>query len=130
MLLTLPNELGVARFFGLQEDAMTWLPIPFFPAGVAFVLVRATGLRHRWSWLVKGLVFGLLAAVIWVYALVVILALAGGLGMTAGASAGEKIWRTIEAPTARPVALTVAGLGVVVPALTGAADLYLQLHTP
>ena len=130
LLLTLPNELGVARFFGLQEDAMTWLPIPFFPAGVAFVLVRATGLRHRWSWLVAGLVFGLLAAVIWVHALVVILALAGGLGMAAGASVGEKIWRTIEAPTARSVALTVAGLGVVVPALTGAADLYLRLHTP
>lgn len=84
---------------------------------------------HRWSWLVAGLVFGLLAAVIWVHALVVILALAGGLGMAAGASVGEKIWRAIEAPTARSVALTVAGLGVMVPALTGAADLYLRLHT-
>jgi isocitrate/isopropylmalate dehydrogenase len=61
--------------------------------------------------------------------LVVILALAGGLGMAAGASIGEKISRAIEAPTARSVALTVAGLGVMVPALTGAADLYLRLHT-
>ena len=121
------GALGTAKYFGIQHDPRSWLPIPFLPSAVALLALRAFGVEERWAWAGGGVLFGL-CSMIWSPHLLLVPVAA--LCMTAGAYAGRYFWNTIASPTRRSVVVTVMLFGIGVPAITGVADLYLRLHSP
>ena len=126
-VMALPQEFGTARYFGLQHDARNWMPVPVLPAALGFLVARRLGAGERASWAVAGAVFGLLALAWSPHLLLVPLAI----GMTvAGADVGRRMWRVVQRPTSRSVVGLAALFGIGIPALTGAVDLFLRLHTP
>ena len=122
------GALGTARYFGIQHDPRSWLPIPFLPSALAFAVLRAAaGMGERWAWAGAGLIFRLCSMIWSPYLLLVPMA---ALCMTAGAYAGRYFWNTIASPTRRSVLVTVVLFGTGVPAITGVADRHLRVHTP
>jgi hypothetical protein len=126
-LLPVPTDLGVARAFGLAATPRAWLPLPILPAALLWLGLRALRVAPPFAWLSTGLVFGLLVA--WIWGAPTGLALLAAPAMLLGAQLGEGFFRAVDTPTPRTV-LPVLALGLVMPALTGAVDLYLRTHTP
>ena len=120
------TDLRTARYFGLQHDPRNWLPLPVFPAAAGFVVARALGAGDRLAWAISGSVFGI-CGLAWDpnLALVPLAAVA----LLGGADIGRRMWRVVERPTGRSVAILALGFGIAIPAMTGAVDLYLRLHT-
>jgi hypothetical protein len=121
------TELGTARYFGLQHDPRNWLPLPVLPAVAGFVIVRTGGVSERWAWAIAGSIFGA-CSLVWDPSL--ILLPVGAIAMLAGAEVGRRMWRVVDRPTGRSVAMLALLFGIGIPALTGVADLYLRMHTP
>ena len=126
--LMVGGERRAARFFGLEADARTWLPVPYLAAALALVVLRAARLGDRWAWAGGGVAFGLLAARFWGQDPLLILPAA--LALVVGAHLGARIFDLLERPTARGVTTLVGLLGVGIPATLGVVDLWLRAHTP
>jgi hypothetical protein len=125
-VLSLPTDIGVARYFGLQHDARNWLPVPVLPAALGFVVARSLGAGERVAWLVAGVIFGL-ASLVWDPYLVLIPVAA--IAVLAGAEAGRRAWDVVHQPSGRSIAALAVLFGIAVPAFTGVIDLYLRFHT-
>jgi len=126
IVVTLPGDFGTARYFGLQHDARNWLPIPVLPAALGFVVARALGAGERAAWAMAGAIFGFYS-LLWDPHLLVIPVAA--VAVLAGAELGQRMWAVIQRPTGRSVATLAVLFGIGIPAVTGAVDLYLRLHT-
>ena len=127
VVAALPADLGTARYFGLQHDARNWLPVPVFPAALAYVAARAIGAGERWAWLAAGGVFGV-GSLLWDPHIVLVPVAA--IALLGGAEAGRRAWAVVTKPSGRSVVILAVLFGIGVPAITGAVDLYLRLHTP
>jgi len=127
-LLPLGGDYRVARALGLAAVPGAWLPLPYLPATVALLLARAVRLPEPLSWAAAGLAFGGATAASW--GAPPLLALAAGPAMAAGAMAGQWALHTLEAPSARRVGVLLGLLGVGLPLVCGAVDLFLRMHTP
>jgi hypothetical protein len=124
----LSGDYRTARHLGLAVDPAVWLPLPYLPAAMVLVAAGAIRLVDRWAWAATGVTFGTCAAAIWGAPL--LLALGAGPALVGGAAAWRWGWRTLEAPSPRPVAMLVALLAGALPLLCGAVELYLRTHTP
>ena len=126
MLADLFDDLWHSNF-GLQHDARNWLPVPVFPAAMAFVAARAIGAGERLAWLAAGGVFGV-GSLLWDPHLLLVPVAA--ISLLGGAEAGRRVWAVVAKPTGRAVLTLAVLFGIAVPGVTGAVDLYLRLHTP
>ncbi len=124
----LDTYLQVTNF---AQTPANWLPLPLFPAAVAFLLARLARIPERWAWLPAGLVYGLFLVVIWgPYAplgLPLIL-LAAPIALL-GSLVGDAVFGVLERAEYTRVWLLLL-VALAVPFLTGSVDLYLRLHTP
>ena len=131
----LTSELG--RSFGLGAGFLLGIPIV-----VPAIVISARGARPiGWrTWALAGLAYGVVAALLsGVVAATVWKTPSGATGAGAllaaplcvvGARLATRIWSVVMAPTRRGVLAFVVLAGIVVPAFTGAIDLYLRAHTP
>ncbi|MGI8608939.1 MAG: hypothetical protein ACR2MY_06890 [Candidatus Dormibacteria bacterium] len=127
LITGLAADFGTARYFGLQHDIRNWLPVPVLPAAAAFAIAHTLGAGERWCWSAAGIAFGV-GSLVWAPHLVLVPVAAAA--VLAGAEAGRRIWRVVERPSGRSVVTLAILFGMGLPAVTGALDLYLRLHTP
>ena len=124
------RELDQYFRLNLEKEAANWLPLPLLPAAVAVAVMPRLQLGERWTWLVAGAVFGVLAALIWgPQPQIAVLVVLSTLAMLLGARLGTWTYRALERPVRADVLrLIAAGIGV--PFLVGMVDLYLRRVTP
>ncbi|HEX5940135.1 MAG TPA: hypothetical protein VFZ12_07220 [Dehalococcoidia bacterium] len=126
-LFSMSGELRTARYFGIEDDPQNWLPVPFLPAFLAFLVCRGLRCPETVAWLVAGLTFGVVATSWWEARGSV--ALVAAPVMLVGARLGGAVEGVIRSPT--PVATRRLALtwGLVAPLCLGAVDLYLRANT-
>ncbi len=136
VLWTLLGALGDLRSAARLETVRpfmrtpaTWLPLPILPAALALLGALRLGWSERRAGYVAGLVFGILAYLVWVNMLLALpLVLLAAPALALGMWLGRSVSRTLDTPTglgARALPL----IAVIVPLLTGAVDLYLRMRT-
>jgi hypothetical protein len=104
-----------------------WLPPPFLPATIVLLFATRLGATGRWAWLLAGLAAGLWSLV-WVpHAGLALLCAPLTL---AGSALGNRIAQIVERPAQRAVLVLTVLVAGVIPAFTGAIDLYLRHNTP
>ncbi len=129
--ITLVTDRALVRALDISGGPAAWLPLPIFPAALVFVALDARGVSGDRAWLAAGLTFGLLALATWGSGpLWLAAAAAGGPAMLLGARAGRRVHALIESPTRGDLSWFVPLVGLGLPALTGAVDLYLRMNTP
>ncbi|HEY2593623.1 MAG TPA: hypothetical protein VGK33_06960, partial [Chloroflexota bacterium] len=100
---------------------------PLLPAAVGYALAHRLGVRSYWAWAGAG--WGAcLASLVWVHD--PLLALVFGPLAMGGAWLAERVLSVVETPTRRTVIATACVVGVLLPVVSGVADLYLRTHTP
>jgi hypothetical protein len=99
---------------------------PFFPAAAGYATLRLAGVRGRYAWLGAG--WGACLASL-VFVPNVALAIACGPLAVLGAWLGERILDVVETPRRQTVVLAWVVIGVAIPVLSGALDLYFRQHT-
>jgi hypothetical protein len=130
-VITLVSDRALVRALEVEGGPAGWLPLPILPAALVFVWLTRRGVADERAWAVAGLTFGLLCLAVWGDGwLHLAFALAGGPAMLAGARLGASVHRIIESPTREQLAWFVPVVGVLLPAVTGAVDLYLRMNTP
>jgi hypothetical protein len=100
---------------------------PFLPAATGYAVLRLTGVRGWWAWLGPGWGACLVSLVF-----VPNVALAIGCGPLAvpGAWLAERILNVVDTPRRQTVLLAWLVIGLAIPVVSGALDLYLRQHTP
>lgn len=130
-VLTLVSERALVRALDIGGGPAAWLPLPILPSAAVYLLATGRGAGEAWSWVAAGVTFGLLSLAVWGHGgWWVATALAAGPAMAAGARAGGGVWRVLQAPDRATLAWFVPAVGLGLPALTGAVDLYLRFNTP
>jgi hypothetical protein len=100
---------------------------PLLPAALGYALARRVGVRSLWAWAGAG--WGAcLAGLIWTHD--PLLALVFGPLAVGGAWLAERVLSVVESPTRRTVITTACVIGLLLPAISGVADLYFRMHTP
>jgi hypothetical protein len=127
-VLAVSGERREARFYGLEADPRTWLPVPYLAAALTVSILRVAHVRERWCWIVAGLPFGVLAILAWGASPALVLV--AGPALLAGASIGDWIFRVLERPTGRGVLAVIGLLGLGIPLVSGIVDLFLRARTP
>jgi hypothetical protein len=129
-VLTMFGDRNSARFLDVSGDPANWLPLPIVPAALVFAWLVGKGIPQARAWVAAGVLFGLLTLLVWGSGPVAAAAaLAAGPMMWGGAVVGARIFKVVEAPTRKDLSWAVPLLGVGMPLLTGAVDLYLRVAT-
>ena len=111
----------------LMRDPRTWAAVPLLPTAGLFVILIKLGLPERSSWVLAGLLFGVLTLGIWGNGpFYVLMALVASAVLLFGATAGKHLAHALADPTAAHVRsiLLVAAL---YPLALGCLDLLLRL---
>ena len=129
--LLLVSGLGVALALFDRTGPSIWarllLAPPFLPAALGYAAAHRLGLNSLVAWSVAGWI---VCAVSLVWVSNPLLALICGPLALIGVWIAERLIDVIDAPSRRSVIATAAIVGVLLPAFTGAIDLYLRTHTP
>jgi hypothetical protein len=113
-----------------EGEARGWgrllLVPPFLPAAAGYAALRLARVCDRWAWLGAG--WGAcLASLVFVPSLA--LAIACGPLAILGAWLAERILEVVDTPRRQTVVLLSVAVGLALPAVSGALDLYLRMHT-
>jgi len=129
--LTLVSERALVRALDVTGGPAAWLPLPIFPAALLYLFLVQRGVGEAGAWAATGVVFGALCLLVWgegpLWAAAV---LAAGPAMVFGARAGARVHAIVERPAREQLSWFVPLVGLGLPALTGAVDLYLRAGTP
>lgn len=127
LLATLLSGERDAAYLGLQGDPKNTSPIPYIVPALAFALFARVRLGDAWAWRFAGLLYGVAAAVVWPSGLLPLVAAAPAMAL--GAPLGGLIADIIRSPDVRVWRL-LAVVGIGLPVVTGAIDLFLRSRTP
>jgi hypothetical protein len=109
-------------FLALSHNPANWLPMPFFPTAVAFVVLRRFG--ERMALTGAAVVFGLLAVWIWQVTILTVPFVIVALWL--GSAIGGWLYAALREPSRKQLALIVSLGGLMMPALFGSIDLLLR----
>jgi hypothetical protein len=125
------SAVGIALALLDRETSSLWARLlsapPFLPAALGYAAARRVGSNHRLAWLVAGWV-ACAVSLVWVPNPP--LALVFGPTVLVGVWVAERLIGVINAPSRASVVVTATVVGLLVPAMTGALDLYWRTHTP
>jgi hypothetical protein len=100
---------------------------PFLPAALGYAGMRRIGVRGPWAWLGAGWGAAVVSLVVTKEPLVALLS--GPLALL-GAYVGERLLAVVDHPSRRAVIATAFAVGILLPVLGGALDLYWRMNTP
>lgn len=122
---------GVALAMLDREGPSIWARVllapPFLPAALGYAAAHRLGANKLLAWSVAGWI-ACAVSYMWVHNVLLVIA-CGPLAL-AGVWVAERLIQVIEIPSRRSVIATAAIIGVMLPVLTGAIDLYWRMHTP
>jgi hypothetical protein len=125
------SALGVLLMLLAGDNAPVWaralLAPPFLPAALGYTLARRLGSNSMWAWCAAGWA-ACAISLIWVNS--PLLGLLFGPLALAGAWLGERVLAVVDTPTRRSASVAAVSIGVLLPVMTGALDLYWRSHTP
>jgi hypothetical protein len=100
---------------------------PFLPAALGYAGMRRIGVRGPCAWLGAGWGAAVVSLVVTKEPLVALLS--GPLALV-GAYVGERLLAVVDHPSRRAVIATNFAVGILIPVLGGALDLYWRMNTP
>ncbi|HET8567369.1 MAG TPA: hypothetical protein VFM93_00095 [Candidatus Limnocylindria bacterium] len=123
----LSGDRDTAGYLRLSPDPRNTAPIPYIVPALLAVALPRLRLDDVWAWRLAGLGFALAIAAVWGGTLVGIVAAAPL--MAVAAPIGGWVADLVRMPDRRVLRLGVV-VGIVLPVMTGAADLYVRTRTP
>lgn len=123
----LSGERDTAEYLGIAGDPRHTSPIPYIVPAAVFIVLARTRVGEAWAWRIAGLLYGIAAGAVWPSGLASVIAAAPAMAL--GAPLGERIAAIVREPDARVWRL-LAVVGIGLPVVTGAIDLFLRSRTP